>query len=158
MQLFKIVKMAKRAVTILLKPETWQKKRTWVAALLLLRMAYIFMNEYGLNPFKKSLKGDHVFLTGAGSGIGRGMAVQFGLLGCKLSLSDVNMEGLKETQAQCEKAGIKSADITIFLCDVSRRQSITEGAAHAKATFGDVTILVNNAGIVSGVTTLDLTD
>lgn len=48
-----------------------------------------------MNPFKKNLKGDHVFLTGAGSGIGQGMAVKLGKLGCKLSLSDINMEGLR---------------------------------------------------------------
>ncbi len=36
------------------------------------------MNEYGKNPFKKSLKSNHVSLTGAGSGIGRLMAVKFG--------------------------------------------------------------------------------
>lgn len=52
------------------------------------------MNEYGRNPFKKSLAGSHVFLTGAGSGIGRLMAVKFGTMGCKLSLSDVNWAGL----------------------------------------------------------------
>lgn len=46
---------------------------------------------------KKSLRGDHVFITGAGSGIGRLMAVQFAKQGCNLSLSDVNMEGLNET-------------------------------------------------------------
>lgn len=52
------------------------------------------MNEYGHNPFKKSLKTDHVFLTGAGGGIGRLMAINLGKLGCKMSLSDVNMAGL----------------------------------------------------------------
>ena len=52
------------------------------------------MNEFGRNPFKKSLKSDHVFLTGAGSGIGRLMAIRLGKMGCKLSLSDVNMAGL----------------------------------------------------------------
>lgn len=70
------------------------KKRTWVGAFVLLRAAYIAMNEYGNNPFKKSLAKDHVFLTGAGSGIGRLMAIRLGKMGCKLSLSDVNMAGL----------------------------------------------------------------
>ena len=52
------------------------------------------MNEYGMNPLKKQLKNDHVFLTGAGGGIGRLMAIRLGKMGCKLSLSDVNMAGL----------------------------------------------------------------
>ena len=39
---------------------------------------------------KKSLKGKHVYLTGAGSGLGRRMAMQFALLGAKLSICDIN--------------------------------------------------------------------
>ena len=46
---------------------------------------------------KKSIKGDHVFLTGAGSGIGRLMAIQFSKEGCNLTLTDIYMEGLEET-------------------------------------------------------------
>ena len=42
--------------------------------------------------------------------------------------------------------------------DVSKRASITESAQSAKATFGYVSILINNAGIVSGKETLELTD
>ena len=38
-----------------------------------------------------------MFLTGAGSGIGRYMAIQLAKMGAKLSISDVNMEGLEET-------------------------------------------------------------
>lgn len=83
----------------LMTPENWQKKRTWIGAVILLRAAYVTMNEFGRNPFKKSLKSDHVFLTGAGSGIGRLMAIRLGKMGCKLSLSDVNMAGLQETKA-----------------------------------------------------------
>lgn len=46
---------------------------------------------------KKSLEGEHVFLTGAGSGIGRLMAIDFAKQGCSLTLTDVNMEGLEQT-------------------------------------------------------------
>ena len=93
-----VIKMARKIFTLVLSSDTWKLKRTWIAALITLRAAYVAMNEYGMNPFKKSLKIDHCFLTGAGSGIGRLMAIKLGLMGCKLSLSDVNMEGLKETQ------------------------------------------------------------
>ena len=43
-------------------------------------------------------------------------------------------------------------------CDVSKSQSISETAAKAREAFGAVTLLINNAGIVSGKTTLELTN
>jgi all-trans-retinol dehydrogenase (NAD+) len=46
---------------------------------------------------KKSLRNEHVFLTGAGSGIGRLMAISLAKMGAKVSISDVNMIGLEET-------------------------------------------------------------
>jgi all-trans-retinol dehydrogenase (NAD+) len=100
--------------------------------LIFLKAAYTFLNEYGLNPLKKSLNGDHVFLTGAGSGIGRLMAIRFGKLGCKLSLSDINMAGLEETKSLCEKEGILHENISIFICDVSKKDSITSAANLAR--------------------------
>ena len=46
----------------------------------------------------------------------------------------------------------------IIKCDVSNRESITEAAKVARNTFGEVTILINNAGIVSGKKILDNSD
>jgi len=153
-----VAKFMKKVADVVVNPETWKKKKSWIFALVFLRCAYVLMNEYGMNPFKKSLKGDHVFLTGAGSGIGQGMAIKFGKLGCKLSLSDINMDGLKLTQDLCVKAGISVDQICIFVCDVSSGSSIKEGAEKARAAFGEVTILINNAGIVSGKNTSELSD
>lgn len=112
----------------MIKPENWLKKRTWIGALALLRAAYVVMNEYGKNPFKKNLQKDHVFLTGAGGGIGRLMAIKLGKLGCMLSLSDVNMEGLKQTQVILEENGISPGSIYLTQCDVSNRKSIKQAA------------------------------
>jgi all-trans-retinol dehydrogenase (NAD+) len=86
------------------------------------------------------------------------MAIKLGQLGCKLSLSDINMEGLKKTHALCVQAGINASNIMIFTCDVSKKSSIQEGATKARAAFGNVTILINNAGIVSGKTTQELSE
>ena len=107
----------------LLNPDMAKKKRTWVAAAILLRLLYVFIHEYGLRPFKKSLQNDHVFLTGAAGGIGRLMAVKFAQLGCKLSLSDVDMAGLAETKRLCEEASSQHPVCT-FECDVSDRKAI----------------------------------
>lgn len=48
--------------------------------------------------WKKAIKGEHVFLTGAGSGLGRHLALALGKQGCLLSLSDINIAGLDETK------------------------------------------------------------
>lgn len=97
-------------------------------------------------------------MTGAGSGIGRLMAIKLGQQGCRLSLSDINMAGLEETKSILLKNGVPLENICIFICDVSLKQSITDAASIARAAFGTVTMLINNAGIVSGKTTLELTE
>ena len=114
------------------QPGNWKLKRTWIGALIFLRAAYVLMNEYGKNPFKKKLQGEHVFLTGAGSGIGRLMAIKLGQIGCKLSLSDVNTAGLEETKQICIKNGVSAEKICTFFCDVSRRESVREAAIIAR--------------------------
>jgi len=46
---------------------------------------------------KKQLKGEHVFLTGAGSGLGKLMAIELAKQGANLSLSDINEASLGDT-------------------------------------------------------------
>jgi len=55
-------------------------------------------------------------------------------------------------------AGIPADNIGITQCDVSKKESIKDAAAKARADFGTVTMLINNAGIVSGKTTLELSE
>ena len=71
-----------------------------------LRALTVFSREYGFTLFKKNLKGEHVFLTGAGSGLGRLMAIRLGQQGCRLSLSDINLAGVEETKNVLIKAGV----------------------------------------------------
>jgi len=95
---------------------------------------YVFIKQRGWLP-KKSIRGEHIFLTGAGSGIGRLMAIQFAKMGCQLSLSDVNMEGLEETKKiVSSKVGSAVADqnVIIFKCDVSSPESVKAGAKLAQ--------------------------
>ena len=74
------------------------KKRLWFGLLIFLRLLFCFCREYGLTFRKKNIKGDHVFLTGAGSGLGRLMAIKLGRMGCKLSISDINLATVQETK------------------------------------------------------------
>ena len=148
----------KTIVAWLAEPRNWKKKRTYALLLVALRVLYVIMNEKCLNPFKKSLSKDHVFLTGAGSGIGRLMAVRLGKLGCKLSLSDIDSAGLQQTKDLCVKLGVPANNICTFVCDVSKSADIKAGASAARNAHGNVTVLINNAGIVSGKTTMELSE
>ena len=60
------------------------------------------------------------------------------------------MQGLEETKKACMAEGVKEENINIFICDVSQEEQIKEGGSKARAAFGEVTILINNAGVVSG--------
>ena len=79
--------------------KNWRTKPAiWIGALIFLRFLLQFLREYGLTLFKKDLSKEHIFLTGAGSGIGRLMAQRFGKMGSNLSLSDINLAGVQETK------------------------------------------------------------
>ena len=121
-------------------------------------MMHEFFRNHGWLPAKSLGPEDHVFLTGAGSGIGRIMARMFGKMGCHLSLVDINTQGLEETRQMCMTEGIKGEKIHTTYCDLSSRESIKNAAASATAAFGTVTVLVNNAGVVSGYSMLELSD
>jgi all-trans-retinol dehydrogenase (NAD+) len=52
----------------------------------------------------------------------------------------------------------KDSNVQIFKCDVSDKDSVTAAGRTSRDKFGEVTILVNNAGIVSGKNILENTD
>ncbi|XP_054841260.1 epidermal retinol dehydrogenase 2-like isoform X2 [Eublepharis macularius] len=105
---------------------------------------------------KKSVAGEIVLITGSGSGIGRLMALKFAKLGATLVLWDINQEGNKETARLArENGGVRVHDYT---CDCSKKQEIYRVADQVKKEVGDVSILINNAGIVTGKKFLDCPD
>lgn len=85
-----------------------------------------------------------VFITGASSGIGRALALEFAKHNCKLFLTGRNIDELKETENSCQKY---TKDIYIEKLDVSDSNQIKTAVEKALSTFGKVDILINNAGI-----------
>uniref|UniRef100_A0A1I7XH25 Short-chain dehydrogenase/reductase 3 n=1 Tax=Heterorhabditis bacteriophora TaxID=37862 RepID=A0A1I7XH25_HETBA len=100
----------------------------------------------GILP-RKSVKGEVVLITGSGSGLGRGMAIEFGKLGAKIVLWDINEEGNAETKQILDKMGVESH---AYKVDLSKRDEIYATADLVKSDLGKVDILINNAGIVTG--------
>ena len=90
-----------------------------------------------------TLAGRAVWITGAGTGIGRALALAFGAAGCRLALTGRSRETLAETLGMVEAEG---GSAMLALADVSDGHEVT--AAHRAVTeaLGDVEILVNNAG------------
>lgn len=103
----------------------------------------------------KNVKGQTVLITGAGSGLGRLMAERFARLGCKLVLWDINGEWNEQTAGIVRDLG---AVAYAYTCDLSKRDVVYQTANKVKSEVGDVDILINNAGIVTGKKMLDCSD
>ena len=108
-----------------------------------------------ISPPRKDIDGEIIFLTGAGSGLGRLMALKFAKLGATVVCVDINQSANEETVKEIRSQGFKAHG---YKCDCSNREDIYRVADLVKAEVGDVTILVNNAGIVSGKKFMDTED
>jgi len=119
--------------------------------LVLIYAFYAILKNNGFLP-KKSVKNEHIFITGGGSGIGRQMALRFSRLGAKISVCDLNLENAQKVEKEITQQGGQA--LAIF-CNVAVLKDVKEAAEKALEKFGDVTILINNAGIVTGKKLLD---
>ncbi|MCI5826524.1 MAG: SDR family oxidoreductase [Arcanobacterium sp.] len=111
-------------------------------------------------PIEVPLKGAVVLVTGAGSGIGRLMAVGAARRGAKgVIVWDLNETGAKETARLAESAAASASLETLTAkVDVTDADSVSSAAQAALQHFGRVDILINNAGIVTGKEFLKLSD
>ncbi len=101
------------------------------------------------------VEGRHVLITGGASGIGRLMARKLAGLGARVSVWDIHRDNLDKVVAELA-TGAQPAHG--FRCDVSKREDVYRVAAETTAAAGAVDILINNAGIVSGHSFLELPD
>lgn len=93
----------------------------------------------------KSLNDKVVVITGAGSGIGRALAVEVASLGALVAISDVNEKGLAETVELAKQAGAR--EVRADKLDVSDRAAFLAYADAVVEQFGRVNVIVNNAGV-----------
>ena len=86
----------------------------------------------------------HVIITGAGGGIGEGIARRFAAEGAKVAVADINSEKGARVAAELAAAGAKALFIHM---DVTSEDSIKDGIQKAVSAFGPIQVAVSNAGI-----------
>jgi short-subunit dehydrogenase len=86
-------------------------------------------------------------ITGAGGGIGRGIALALARRGCHLALADIDAAGLAATAAEAEAAGVRASRHVV---DVADRSAVAALPALVRNAYGRVDVLVNNAGVALG--------
>ena len=91
-----------------------------------------------------SFEGKVAVITGAGSGIGRALALNLAEKGAHLALSDIDADGLAETVRQARALG---AEVKSDRLDVAEREAVLAYADAVVAHFGKVNQVYNNAGI-----------
>lgn len=103
----------------------------------------------------KEVEGEVVLITGGGSGIGRLLALRFARLGCQVVIWDVNEKGNRETEELVKNDG---GECYSYVCDITDRKKVYDLALKVRDEVGPVTILINNAGIVTGNLLMDSPD
>lgn len=93
----------------------------------------------------KTLEDKVCVITGAGSGIGRALALNLAGRGARLALSDVDDAGLAGTVDQVQGAGVR--EVRSDHLDVADRDAFATYAASVADHFGRVNVVVNNAGV-----------
>lgn len=91
--------------------------------------------------------GKTAVVTGAASGIGRGLAERFAAAGMRVVLADVEERPLREVEESLLERGVEALAVRT---DVRRLESIEELRDRAVEAFGKVHVLCNNAGVGSG--------
>jgi len=83
-------------------------------------------------------------VTGAGSGIGQALAVELARSGARVAISDVDLEGLAQTEEQLKRIG---APVKADRLDVTEREAFLAYADAVNEHYGKVNQIYNNAGI-----------
>ena len=95
----------------------------------------------------KQFGGKVAAITGAGSGIGRSLAVALAGRDAHIALSDIDGDGLAETVAMCEGRGVK---VSSHVLDVADKEAVFAWAEAVVGEHGKVNLVFNNAGVALG--------
>jgi len=90
------------------------------------------------------LTGRVAFITGAGGGIGRSLALAFAREGARVAVADVRPDGVEATVEAIRASGGEAIPCVV---DVTDAAAVRQAVARTEAALGPIDILVNNAGI-----------
>lgn len=102
-----------------------------------------------------SLKNKVAVVTGGGSGIGRAISLQLAEDGASVAVWDLNGESAEQTVEMIANAG---GNAIACVGDASSKSDIKRSADMTRQAFGDISVLVNNAGISSFTPFMDISE
>tara|TARA_E500000178_G_scaffold343750_1_gene390979 strand:- start:532 stop:885 length:354 start_codon:yes stop_codon:yes gene_type:complete len=102
----------------------------------------------------KDFRNKVALVTGAGSGIGRALALNLADNGCSLAILDWNKDSLEETEAMLKK---KNIAVSTHVLDIRDREKVKDLPNQVLSHHNNIDIVFNNAG-VSIVGTVDEVD
>jgi NADP-dependent 3-hydroxy acid dehydrogenase YdfG len=101
--------------------------------------AFVYSVHMQINPQTVAV------ITGAGSGIGRALALNLAAKGAALAIADVNEANLEETRSRIQ--GVK---VSSHVVDVSNKGRVNAFASEVQEAHGKANLIVNNAGVALG--------
>lgn len=126
-----------------------------------LRGGYAITSSYKPDPM---LVGENIhpvihpgrvaLITGAASGIGRAAAIEFAKLGLKVALADIDEEKLIETGEKCSEI-LRGNNVLTVPTDVSKLDQVVKLRDRVYEVWGEVAVLMNNAGVADKGTSWD---
>jgi 3-hydroxybutyrate dehydrogenase len=90
------------------------------------------------------LQGKVALITGAASGIGRAIAETYAREGAAVAIADINLAAAQATAKEIEAAGGKAMGVAM---DVTNEEAVNAGTQAVVDAFGQLDILISNAGI-----------
>jgi NAD(P)-dependent dehydrogenase (short-subunit alcohol dehydrogenase family) len=100
----------------------------------------------------RGLEGAAVLVTGGASGIGRATALEFGGVGAKVCIVDIDRARGEESAGEIADRG---GQAILFTADVSNSSECRAAVEHATAAFGGLNVLVNAAGVIQRKSVLE---
>ena len=90
------------------------------------------------------LEGKIAYITGAASGIGKEIAIEFAREGASIAIADLNKDAAEAAAAEIAKSGARAIGVAVDVTDEAQVDASVQATIKA---FGNIDILISNAGI-----------